>query len=608
MSHRGEKRFRPRRPGIFAKFAIALLSLDFIPFAVFSVGMFLAFQENLARFSMANFERLLEYHAGTVDSIARGYDEVTQLVYSYRTGTANGLADFIGPGTRADSLAVASKIEGCLEAILYSDPWIQAATLVEDDGKVFQVTRRNKELRVGFDYRSLSWFERIRASGKKLVVVPPRPDSAYAKSGSSVVTFARNYYDLSTLPSRDGEITPAIILVDVDPAVFGRSLTGLDLGIQGSYSLVDRNGALFAGTAAGGKKAAGFYELSRPLEMRDWILSIRVSKRDLTAHSAGLLPYLIAGTVFCALAIVVFAILFSRMFSRPLSGILRAFKKVESGDFSQRLPAGQDDEFGVLSRSFNTMSAELKDYIDREFVARIGRREAELDALRSRLKPHFLANTLEVIRMAAIDARDETAAEMIRALSSQLRYLLEEDFDEVSLDRELGMAADYYRLLSLRKDGGFALEMDVPEALRSVQVPKLTLQPLVENAMLHGLGPRQWKGMVRVTARIEGRDSDARLEICVYDDGVGMSPEKLAEIQKALGQSTAGTVQDARPAEVAQTASARFLGLSGVHFRLKLRYGQKAGLDIETAQGMGTVVRAIIPLGSRAEPEVPDAV
>jgi two-component system sensor histidine kinase YesM len=579
---------------VFAKFALALLALDLVPLTAFSLTMFLAFRDSLSRYTLQNVERLAEYHAGAVDSMLTSFNATTLLIYQYRTGSPNGLADFLGKGEPSPGAREA--IDGFLRSILYSEPSIRAATLVERDGRVHQAAREDKAFRLGFDYRDEAWYPSVLAAGKKLSVIPPRVDSAYERSEERIVTFARNYYDLSTILAQVPEESPAVLLIDVDAATFARSLSGLDLGEDGSYSLSDASGLVFAASApveasaeaaaARGMPGRGSYRISRTLETRPWRLDIYVAESGIARQAAVVGLYLLVGAAICALGIGSLAIVFSRMFSRPLEGVLRSIKGVETGNFDIVVPVESEDEFGALARAFNAMTAELKGYIGREYVARIGRREAELDALRSRLKPHFLANTLEVIRMAAVDAHDETAAAMILALSSQLRYALEDDEDEVSLGRELEMARDYYLLMSLRKKGQISFDADVPESLLSFKVPKLTLQPLVENAMIHGLGPKLWRGSIRVTASA----SDDRLELCVFDDGIGMSPSCLDDIRAALKRSVAGE------ALASGFPGAGFLGLGGIHLRLKLRYGGEAGLDVESAEGLGTVVRAIIPL------------
>lgn len=574
---------------VFAKFALALLALDLVPLTAFSLTMFLAFRDSLSRYTLQNVERLAEYHAGAVDSMLTSFNATTLLIYQYRTGSPNGLADFMGKGRGEPSPGAREAIDGFLRSILYSEPSIRAAALVERDGRVHQAAREDKAFRLGFDYRAEPWFPSVLAAGKKLSVIPPHLDSAYERSEERIVTFARNYYDLSTILAQVPEESPAVLLVDVDAAAFARSLSGLDLGEDGSYSLSDASGVVFAASApaaARGKPGRGSYRISRTLETRPWRLDIYVAESGIARQASVVGLYLLVGAAICALGIGSLAIVFSRMFSRPLEGVLRSIKGVETGNFDIVVPVESEDEFGALARAFNAMTAELKGYIGREYVARIGRREAELDALRSRLKPHFLANTLEVIRMAAVDAHDETAAAMILALSSQLRYALEDDEDEVSLGRELEMARDYYLLMSLRKKGRISFDVDVPESLLSFKVPKLTLQPLVENAMIHGLGPKLWRGSIRVTASA----SDDRLELCVFDDGIGMSPSCLDGIRAALKRSAAGD------ALASGFPGAGFLGLGGIHLRLKLRYGGEAGLDVESAEGLGTVVRAAIPL------------
>lgn len=567
------------------KFAAALLLLDLVPLAAFSITMFLAFRDSLSRFSLQNVERIADYQAGVLDSAVKAFDAVTIFIYQYRTWTPNGLADIIGSREGSESPRGSGAIDAYLRALLYASPPIRAVSLVARDGRTYQMAREDKAFRIGFDYRAQPWFARISEAGKSLCVVPPRKDSAYSRSDETVITFGRNYYDLSTILSDLPERSPAVVLVDVDAKYFSRMLSGLDQGKDGAYRLIDTGGRLVAGAieAPSDKDA---YLISRSLGACPWRLDIYVAKAAIRQRMGSVGLFLAAGTAICALGILALAVAFSRMFSRPLEGILSSIEGIESGNFDVVVPVESSDEFGVLASSFNAMTIELKSYIGREYLARLGRKEAELDALRSRLKPHFLANTLEVIRMAAVDAGDGTAAEMIRALSAQLGYTLDEGEDEVPLRRELEMAQDYYFLLSTRKKGAIELDIDVPAELLEARSPKLLVQPLVENAMIHGLGPRQWKGTVRISASA----SDGRLELCVFDDGVGIEAKRLAAIRSVLERCRAEDALDG------SFPGAGFLGIGGMQLRLRLRYGAEAGIDIESQEGIGTVVRATLPL------------
>ena len=227
---------------------------------------------------------------------------------------------------------------------------------------------------------------------------------------------------------------------------------------------------------------------------------------------------------------------------------------------------------------------ELQNHIQKVYIAEIRQREAEIEALKTQIEPHYLYNTLDVIRMTAITKDDKETAEMIDGLSGQLKYLIGGARDMVTLQAELDSVRNYFKIIKIRYENRFSLEVDVPEELLELKVPQLILQPVVENAVKHGLKPKEeGEGVVA----IQGMKSEDRLEITVMDNGIGMTEEKMAYVQKLLDSQD--TVKHAK----SKSAS---IGLKNVYDRIKLIFGDTYSMEISSFEGIGTIVKYKLPV------------
>ena len=205
------------------------------------------------------------------------------------------------------------------------------------------------------------------------------------------------------------------------------------------------------------------------------------------------------------------------------------------------------------------------------------RRNIEIDLLQSQVNPHFLYNTLDSIRWMAVIQKNPGIANITRSLSNLLKNIAKGTQDKIPLREELGLLNDYIAIQSVRYLETFTFENRVPEELYDCRIVKLTLQPLVENAIFHGIEPTGECGTITLTGRAEGGD----LYLCVEDDGAGIEPERLAGIltteRKRSGSSMNG------------------IGIANVHKRLQLIYGRQYGLKVESEPGKYTRVTVHLP-------------
>ncbi len=246
-------------------------------------------------------------------------------------------------------------------------------------------------------------------------------------------------------------------------------------------------------------------------------------------------------------------------------------------------------EFNSLLDEAEQLSQRLLEANTRLYGIELEKKKAELAFLRSQINPHFLYNTLEAITGIAVVEKQTKIKTMTRALSSIFRYSIK-GADTVRLAEEVRMIESYIQIQQIRFADRFSVRYELPEEALNFRIPKMILQPLVENAIYHGLEPSENKGLLVVRAEVANSD---KLEIIVEDDGVGMSLDSLQCIKSSLALPSGEQSQDAEHISI---------GLANVHNRIQLIYGSGSGLQIESSPDNGTVVR--LTIAERREPDV----
>lgn len=285
--------------------------------------------------------------------------------------------------------------------------------------------------------------------------------------------------------------------------------------------------------------------------------------------------------VLLAVIVVLAGYVVIRRYARRMREIEYHMLEVQDGNFTTRVNVSETDkdELSTIANSFNRMVHELNSYIDRAFVLEMKKREAEMRALQSQINPHFLYNTLESIRMkAAIEGSKDTAA-MTYHLATTLRYTLS-DKQQVQLKEELEHLKQYMKIIEYRFQNKLSVEYEIDESLLSLQVLRFILQPVAENYILHGFKADQQDNHLHVQVKVM---EDCKIVIVMRDNGKGIDLDRLHAIQEKLYGE-----------EVASTES---LGLSNIHQRIRLQYGEPYGLLINSEKGKGTKVTLILPTG-----------
>ena len=293
-----------------------------------------------------------------------------------------------------------------------------------------------------------------------------------------------------------------------------------------------------------------------------------------------LLPTVFTGILVAALAIlasVICSVVYSRAVSRPIQKLSAQMKNLTLNEYSGTIAEDREDEIGILQDSFDHMIARNKELIAQQYQSKLEKRNAQLRALQAQINPHFLYNTLQVIGGMALERSAPEIYQITLALSDILRYSLNFSREMVRLEEEVGYLESYVTIQNERFGGKVHLERKLAPETMDCLIPKLILQPLAENSFEHGLQDKTGCWQLTVASSLTG-DGDLLLE--VEDNGVGFSPQRLAQIRETLNQETENALR-----------SGSHIGLANVHARICLRSpGERYGVSIDSGPERGTTV------------------
>ena len=266
------------------------------------------------------------------------------------------------------------------------------------------------------------------------------------------------------------------------------------------------------------------------------------------------------------LAVILISSLLSREITKPIRQLRDSMSMVEEGEFEKaNVDITTENEIGSLSKSFNVMTERIHTLMDQNVYEQKQKRKIELRALQAQINPHFLYNTLDSIIWMSEAGRNEEVVEMTSALARLLRQSISNDQELVAVEKEIDYVRSYLTIQKMRYQDKLEYSIDIDPEIRFVEIVKLTLQPLVENAVKHGVGMKEGGGTVTIATK----EFDDRYEVIVSDDGVGFDTAKKPNDRRT------------------------HIGMENVRNRLKTMCN--AVLNIESTVGKGTVATITIP-------------
>ena len=268
----------------------------------------------------------------------------------------------------------------------------------------------------------------------------------------------------------------------------------------------------------------------------------------------------------------------SRRITKPVEELCEVTEKFAGGDFSVSYHTDSNDEMQTLAESFNFMVKEIETLVADIHKEQENLKDAELRLLQEQINPHFLYNTLDAILWMTEAGENQKAIQIIQELSSFFRISLSKGQSEITIKNEREHVKSYLEIQRYRYQDILDYEIDFDESILEYHIQKLTLQPIVENALYHGIKNKRGKGMIKVL----GREENDNIVFSVIDDGKGMNPEELERLRSLI----AGHITDDDQSGY---------GMANVEKRLEMLYGEEYGMTVESEFGEGTTVEVRIP-------------
>ena len=266
----------------------------------------------------------------------------------------------------------------------------------------------------------------------------------------------------------------------------------------------------------------------------------------------------------------------SAKISHPIKELEESMKRVESGEFNIYIDVKGEDEVERLATAFNLMISKVRHLMGQIVIEQESKRKSELDALQAQINPHFLYNTLDSIVWMAENGKNDGVITMVSALAKLFRISISRGRNIITVREEIEHAKNYLIIQKIRYKNKFKFEIITQKEVLEYKTTKLILQPLIENSIYHGIEYMVDEGFIRISVSI----TNGKLLYEVYDNGLGIDPEKLKHILEYKVKTDNGSG----------------VGVKNVHERIQIRYGMKFGLEIESEIEEGTTIKIWMPL------------
>jgi len=485
------------------------------------------------------------------------------------------------PTTIYDSI---SFINTYLISLLFADEDILDVLVIPtNSNQVFSHSvNHSRKIQASYPYNSLPIIQELQASSKKIFVgysdIQP-----YASVSFPVVTFAIKIENMTNL-NQSNQGTVGYLLINYPADVFYNAYYNLGSLSGGTVYVTNSADTVILTTDQSWINQA----YNSNLEDNAVVSVYNVGTSGL--RTIGIIPqehlnvatFRMVSTVLLILVpsmiiMLVVILVFNRWYQTRIDYIGKAMHDYNTGGTFEPMPIYHNDELGRLAKQLNEMCQRLDTQIKLKYKAEIGRKTAELNALQAQINPHFLFNTIESIRMQAVNNRDFDVSEMLLQLGQLFRWMIQLDKRIVYVEDEIEYNKSYLNLQRLRYSDSFESELIVDDEALYLGIPKFTLQPVIENALLHGLDENGIVGKITVIIRLE----DSVMHIQVNDNGSGIEPEVLQDLQRHI------------------SGDAEFpcfgIGLRNVHSRIQMLFGSEYGISISSKVGAGTTVHITIP-------------
>jgi two-component system sensor histidine kinase YesM len=448
-----------------------------------------------------------------------------------------------------------------------------------DDSVYISSAGGSNDAKPDYRFKEQDWYKKALKADGRVVFISGHPQDYLKRTVTSqVFSVARLIKD------PDSKRPLAVIMADADTIILHHILQQIELNVRSIVAIFDdEDNLLYANqvltdsmekqAADGNSEVIGLNDsytvVSKSIPTANWKMVVLLSNNDLKSkvwwmYIAGIL-FALGGLL---LALLLFTTL-SRWIILPFKQMINVMRKVQNGDLSSRINIQGKDEISHLGLSFNLMISRLEELIDHEYRSKLNLRNAEYRALQSQIQPHFLYNTLNGFIGLNRKGEQKVLERYILDLSALMRYILEHN-DSATIEEEFRFLQKYCQLQHMRFQDRLQADVFYSDGIKEYRIPKLLLQPIVENAIIHGIEPSDKPCTLMITAEIIELNGQQILQISIVDNGVGFDTKKLLTYES--------------------------IGLANVRERLAIAFHHQAQVHIQSQPGIGTTVRIEISM------------
>ncbi|MCT4543401.1 MAG: sensor histidine kinase [Vallitalea sp.] len=517
-------------------------------------------------------------------TIIQANRRIDESLYSYEKITRNIIANNIIQdclrNIMNDEFSDANlKIKQELAKITISDENINSIHIVPKDYKTISYIFMSNYA----DYdanKKLPWFNKVKNSTGEVIWGKTMPINKVMIGNIETYVFSaiRKINDINT----GKEL--GIVIVNIDAKHLKNIIDEIELGENGDIYLIDNENTIvyFKNQDLIGEKLDIDYDkdnivVSDISLKSNWKLIGIVPKNSYRKEIEQFNRIFLCFSIIAILTIIIFSVIISKSIESPINNLIDAMKQVQKGNLNVNIIKKQKNEIGILANHFEEMIDELKYFIDKVYKQEIINREAEIKALHAQLNPHFLYNTLDTIYWMLIIKEEEEIGDLVVALANILRYSISRGEEFVTIKEDIEQLRNYLYIQKTRFEDKLIVDIDISNCIDDYTIPKLLLQPLVENSINHGFKKMKINGKIHIKGYIDNNE----IIFEVIDNGIGMSHEKIKNIfngKLKVDNKHTG------------------LGLKAVDERIKIIYGCQYGLNISSVPNEYTHVKVTLPI------------
>lgn len=577
------------------KIILALLLVILIPTLCTSVYFYWASDLILKKNMRESTIQIVKQTADSLSSMFNSGMDTSDLIYSDES--IQRTLSHLNNSSPEEQRRLYQNVKSQLNHIVYTNSYVKSVYILKEEGKGwgsgdFSDYKLSKLL-----LTDQKWVREAKRMDGEMVWQEIQFDrfSGNNKKTDLVLPVGRVMKDFNTM---DNE---GFLLVSLNGRSILRSIEQLKLGKTGKFFVVNSDGRIMidSNLALIGKQVGNsnlrdqimqedttefefvssgmpYYGVKQQLS-NGWMIVGTVPIHEITGQLNGLQTQILISSGIFALLAVGIGLLIAGWVTKPVKQLTRDMKLVQQGDLKVRTEVGTSDEIGFLGKQFNKMLHEIEHLMEQVDIEQSQKYQAELRAVIHRVRPHFLYNTLGTLWWLIKSNRIDRAFEGLTALIRLLEANMAKGGSIVTVEEELEVIRKYLIILELRYEKTFHLELDLEPGTEKTLIPRMLLQPLVENAIFHGFVPKKTGGHIWIRVRY----CNNGLELFVKDDGLGIDSDKvrtLNEPEKAIAKGEVG------------------IGLLHIYDTLRLHYADQSEWSIRSEPGKGTTIRILINL------------